>query len=112
MFFVPSRELISRSDTLKASKFGTLAHQCLLSKTVLGILDIRCPSHTLADFKLVVASRVIFVFDRTIQSLLPEKVYVSTKGGYGIELAFDSLPKETGKNDIYVYVWQERHLYL
>ena len=44
LFFVPSRELISRSDSWKEPKFRTITHHYLLCKTVLGVLDIRSPS--------------------------------------------------------------------
>ena len=47
MFSLSSQELISRSDSWKAPKFGPIPHHYLVSKVVLLIFDIRSPSHFL-----------------------------------------------------------------
>ena len=44
LFLVPSRELISSSDSWTAPKFSTVAHHYLASQTILEIFDIRSPS--------------------------------------------------------------------
>ena len=49
-FFVPFRELISRADRWKTPKLRTIAHQYLVSKTVLWICDTQCPSHSFTTF--------------------------------------------------------------
>ena len=45
VFFVPCTELITRTDSRKAPKPGTIAHQHLVSTVVLGIFQIRSPCH-------------------------------------------------------------------
>ena len=45
VFFIPSQEFISRTDGWKAPKLGTIAHQYLVSKNLLGIFEIPSPSH-------------------------------------------------------------------
>ena len=50
MFFVLSRELISIVNSWKAPKLGTIVHQYLVSKTVIGNFEIRAPSHFITAF--------------------------------------------------------------
>ena len=45
LFFVPSWALVSITDCRKAPKLSTIAHQYLVSKTMLGIFEILSPSH-------------------------------------------------------------------
>ena len=54
VFFVRSRELISRLERWKALKLGTIAYRYLLSKTVLdlGIFEIRSPFHFYCLFSI------------------------------------------------------------
>ena len=42
VLFIPSQDYISRTDTWKVPKLGTIAYQ--YSKMVLGIFDVQCPS--------------------------------------------------------------------
>ena len=50
LFFVPSQELISRTESWKKHKLGKTAHQYVVSKIVLGIFQLPSPSHCLLPY--------------------------------------------------------------